>query len=232
MSEPAAPRVLPAGDGAVLLEFDSAEQVAAAHRALLARAADGVIELVPAARTILVHYDPERFDPDALGLPLQLAEAPEALEAPEAPASTADDASGRLVRLPVVYDGPDLAELSTATGLGVAEIVERHAAAEYVVAFCGFSPGFAYLTGLDPLLRLPRRATPRTRVPAGSVAIADEFAGVYPAPSPGGWHLLGRTDAALWDLERDPPALLAPGTRVRFEPVREASGATGPGERA
>jgi KipI family sensor histidine kinase inhibitor len=207
MNEGAAPRVLPAGDGAVLLEFDSAGRVAAAHRALLAQGPEGVTELVPAARTILVHFDPAVFSPEGLSLPLSGASAP-------------DDAASRLVRIPVVYDGADLAELSTATGLSVAELVERHAAPVYLAAFCGFSPGFAYLSGLDPALRLPRRSTPRTRVPAGSVAIADEFAGVYPAASPGGWHLLGRTDAVLWDLERDPPALLTPGTRVRFEPVR------------
>lgn len=189
----------------MLLEFDSAEQVTAAHRSLLRRPPPGVVELVPAARTILVHYDPEAFSPDSLAAPLAEADA-----APE-PAAAA-----RLVTVPVVYDGPDLEELGARTGLSVAEIVERHVAPEYVVAFCGFAPGFAYLTGLDPLLRLPRRATPRTRVPAGAVAIADEFAGVYPSASPGGWHLLGRTDAVLWDLDRDPPALLAPGTRVRF----------------
>jgi KipI family sensor histidine kinase inhibitor len=200
-----APRILRAGDAAVLLEFESAEQVTAAHRSLVRQPPVGVVELVPAARTILVHYDPASFSPDDLAAPLAEAET-----APEAASVT------RLVTIPVVYDGPDLEELSATTGLSVAEIVQRHAAPEYVVAFCGFSPGFAYLTGLDPLLRRPRRATPRTRVPAGSVAIADEFAGVYPSASPGGWHLLGRTDAVLWNLDRDPPALLAPGTRVRF----------------
>ncbi|HEX4790738.1 MAG TPA: allophanate hydrolase subunit 1 [Actinospica sp.] len=221
------PRVLPAGDRAVLLEFDSAQQVAAAHELLTARAAPGVLELVPAARTILVHYDPASFSLDGLALrppaaavpvPVPAAAAAAAADAGEAAAGPGFD----LVTIPVVYDGPDLADLSARTGLSVAEIVERHAAPVYVVAFCGFSPGFGYLTGLDPLLRLPRRSAPRTRVPAGSVAIADEFAGVYPAASPGGWHLLGRTDARLWDLERDPPALLAPGTRVRFEAVDPA----------
>lgn len=209
MSGAPAPRVLPAGDAAVLLEFDSAEQVTAAHRALRQRPVEGVVELVPAARTILVHYDPATFTSDSLTAPLAEAQA-----APERAA-----ADRELITLPVFYDGPDLEEVSAAAGLSVAEVVERHAAPEYVVAFCGFAPGFAYLTGLDPLLRLPRRATPRTRVPAGSVAIAGEFAGVYPSASPGGWHLLGRTDAVLWDLDREPPALLAPGTRVRFEPT-------------
>jgi KipI family sensor histidine kinase inhibitor len=102
------------------------------------------------------------------------------------------------------------------TGLSAAEIVERHSRALYTVALCGFSPGFAYLVGGDPRLRVPRRETPRTAVPAGSVAIADRYTGVYPRPLPGGWRLIGRTDAALWRLDRDPPSLLAPGARVRF----------------
>lgn len=216
MSDALAPRLLPAGDAAVLLEFDSAEQVEAAHRFLTRQPAEGVIELVPAARTILVHYDPATFAPERLADALSAADSAADSDGPAQPGDS------RLVTVPVVYDGPDLEELSATTGLSVAEIIERHAAPAYVVAFCGFSPGFAYLTGLDPLLRLPRRATPRTRVPAGSVAIADEFAGVYPAAGPGGWHLLGRTDAVLWDLERDPPALLAPGVLVRFAPVAAA----------
>ena len=102
--------------------------------------------------------------------------------------------------------------------MAVDAVVAAHAAATYTVAFCGFAPGFAYLTGLPAALRLPRRATPRPRVPAGSVAIAGELSAVYPTASPGGWHLLGRTDVALFDVDRDPPALLTPGTIVRFEP--------------
>jgi KipI family sensor histidine kinase inhibitor len=121
------------------------------------------------------------------------------------------------VTIPVVYDGPDLADVASRTDLSVEEVVRRHAAGEYVVAFCGFAPGFGYLTGLDPALCLPRRTVPRTRIPAGSVAVADRFTSVYPSNSPGGWHLLGRTATVMWDLERQPPALLAPGTRVRFE---------------
>jgi KipI family sensor histidine kinase inhibitor len=224
----AAARVLPAGDGAVLLEFDSAQQVEAARRSLLSQPPEGVLELVPAARTILVHYDPAVLSPDRLAVPLAAGEAP----APAAPTAAAAPAAldsqpppaldSPLVTVPVVYDGADLEELSGSTGLSVAEVVERHAAPVYLVAFCGFSHGFGYLTGLDPVLRLPRRAAPRTRVPAGSVAIADEYAGVYPTAGPGGWHLLGRTDAVLWDVERDPPALFAPGTRVRFAPVDAA----------
>lgn len=214
--------MLPAGDEAVLLEYASAEEVEAAHRGLTAAAPAGVVELVPAARTLLVAYDPAVTTPEAIAAAARRTAAQGA--AATEPALVAAAAS-ETVRIPVRYDGPDLEELSTLTGLPAAELVRRHAAPEYVVAFCGFAPGFAYLTGLDPVLRRPRRASPRTRVPAGSVAVADEFTGVYPAPSPGGWHLLGRTDAVLWDVRRDPPALLAPGTRVRFEDVGGAGAA-------
>ena len=116
----------------------------------------------------------------------------------------------------MVYDGEDLPDVARTTGLGQREVVERHLRAEYVVAFCGFAPGFAYLSGGDPALRVSRRNSPRTRVPAGSVGLADEFTGVYPRQMPGGWQLIARTDVVLWDLDRDPPALLPPGTRVRF----------------
>jgi KipI family sensor histidine kinase inhibitor len=210
------PRVLPAGDGAALLEFDTADEVAAAHRSLSALESEGIVELVPAARTILVIYDATPASPEKFADAAWRAEPVEAAASLE-PTETPDE-----VHIPVTYDGPDLPALAQMTGLSVAEIVERHAAPLYVVAFCGFAPGFAYLNGLDPLLRLARRDTPRTRVPAGSVAVADEFTGVYPNASPGGWHLLGRTDAVLWDVDRDPPALLAPGTRVRFRPVGAA----------
>jgi KipI family sensor histidine kinase inhibitor len=123
-----------------------------------------------------------------------------------------------VLELAVYYDGADLAAVADRSGLTSAEVVRRHADREYVVLFCGFSPGFGYLTGLDEQLKLPRLGTPRTSVPAGSVAIADEFTGIYPRASPGGWHLLGHTEASLFDVQRDPPALLTPGRRVRFVP--------------
>jgi KipI family sensor histidine kinase inhibitor len=120
------------------------------------------------------------------------------------------------VSIPVTYDGEDLTTVATLTGLSVAEVIDRHTSGVYEVAFVGFAPGFAYLTGLDPTLHVPRLATPRTRVPEGSVAIAGPYAAVYPTPSPGGWNLLGRTAIPVFDPRREPPALLAPGTRVRF----------------
>jgi KipI family sensor histidine kinase inhibitor len=125
----------------------------------------------------------------------------------------------RIVDVPVIYDGPDLDEVAKLTRMRADEVVARHQAATYTVAFLGFSPGFAYLLGLDPALYVPRRSTPRPSVAAGSVAIAGELAGVYPRATPGGWRLLGRTRLAVWDLSRDPPALFAPGDHVRFRAV-------------
>jgi KipI family sensor histidine kinase inhibitor len=118
--------------------------------------------------------------------------------------------------LPVRYDGADLDSVARECGLTVPEVIRRHCEPEYTVQFCGFAPGFGYLSGLDPALRLPRLASPRPAVPAGSVAIAGEFTGVYPRSSPGGWLLLGHTDAVLFDLDRQPPALLRPGVSVRL----------------
>lgn len=198
--------MLPVGWGAVLVELGSAAEVRAAYGRLVAlRAAGelpGVAELVPAARTVLVEGD---------DLP-DLAELLSGLEAEPEPAAAGT------VEIPVAYDGPDLAEVAELAGLDQDEVVRRHAAADYTVAFCGFAPGFGYLSGLPAELQVPRRATPRPAVDAGSVGIAGEFAGIYPRRSPGGWQLLGRTDAVLWDPDRDPPALLAPGTKVRFVP--------------
>jgi KipI family sensor histidine kinase inhibitor len=135
-------------------------------------------------------------------------------------AAPADGPAGepRTVVLPARYDGPDLADVARATGLRTDEVVERHASATYRVQMVGFLPGFAYLGPLPEELRLPRRATPRVRIPAGSIAVADAFTAVYPSASPGGWHLIGSVDLPLLDLERDPPTLLRTGDLVRFEP--------------
>ena len=197
-------RVRRCGDRALLLDVDDASGIT---RALRAVPVPGVLELVPGAATVLVTHGP---DADVTALALALA----AVE-PLPP----DPTTAPTVRIDVVYDGDDLHDVATMTGLSVADVVARHQAAEYEVAFCGFAPGFAYLRGLDPALVVPRLATPRTRVPAGSVAVADTWSAAYPRESPGGWRLLGRTDAVLWDLGRPAPALLAPGTRVRFTAV-------------
>jgi KipI family sensor histidine kinase inhibitor len=199
--------VLPYGDAAVLVEPEEPTGVLALRGT--AAALDGVLEVVPAARTLLVRFDPRATNAAVLRAALAHADAAKGTE---------PRAAGPTVELPVRYDGADLDATAAEIGCDVASLVARHAAAEYTVAFCGFSPGFAYLTGLEPGLQVPRLASPRTSVPAGSVAIAGEYTGVYPRSSPGGWRLLGRTDAALWDLRRTPPALLAPDVRVRFVP--------------
>jgi KipI family sensor histidine kinase inhibitor len=116
----------------------------------------------------------------------------------------------------VDYSGPDLADVATFTGMSVEEIISTHTNQVWTVGFCGFAPGFAYLRGQNERLRVPRRASPRTRVPAGAVGLAGEWSGIYPREGPGGWQLIGRTELTLWDLRRDPPALLRPGVTVRF----------------
>jgi KipI family sensor histidine kinase inhibitor len=198
-------RVLRYGREALLVELADLGEVLGLHRALTETPPPGVRELVPAARTLLVTYDPRETSHD------RVADALVRIDVTAAPAG-----GGELVEIPATYDGPDLADVAERTGLTVDEVVRRHTAAEYTVAFAGFAPGFAYLTGGDPALRVPRRSTPRTAVPAGAVGLAGEYTGVYPRQSPGGWQLVGHTDAPLWDAERDPPALLVPGARVRF----------------
>lgn len=201
------------GESALLIETD---EVLGWYAALTARPLPGVVDLVPAATTLLVRYE-STVDFESMVSYLTAVR-------PESAAVTEGDP----LTIPVRYDGADLADVAAATGLSEDDVVAVHAAAEYTVAFTGFAPGFGYLTGLDDRLRLPRRESPRTRVPAGAVAVAGEFTGVYPRPSPGGWHLLGHTTAPLWDPSRETPALLRPGLRVRFEPVSSLPAAPTP----
>jgi len=196
-------RVLPCGPSAVLAEYESLAEVLAVYEALRLADVPGVDQIVPAARTVLVEFhDVDRGRLEALLVPTDLAPS----------------VHGPLVEIPVVYDGEDLAEVAAATGMSRDEVVELHSSAEYWAAFLGFTPGWAYLVGLPAALQLPRRTTPRTAVPAGSVAIANEFTGVYPTASPGGWHLLGHTSVPMFDVDRDKPAFVAAGDRVRFVP--------------
>ncbi|MEU1464514.1 allophanate hydrolase subunit 1 [Streptomyces sp. NPDC005727] len=202
---------LPVGDDALLVEVASGAQAQALHAELLRRRAEGsltVREIVPAARTVLL---------DGLADPARLASELASSEAPASPAHT-----GEPVGLPVRYDGPDLAEVAAHWRVPVSEVARIHADTGFTVAFCGFAPGFGYLTGLPARYDVPRRATPRTAVPAGAVALAGPYTGVYPRSSPGGWQLIGTTEAVLWDHARVPAALLSPGTRVRFIPVGDA----------
>lgn len=199
--------MLPYGDRALLVEVDGAGEVDAVRRALAAAPLPGQRELVPAARTVLVVLDRAPTDLDRATLRrLPVTD-------------TGADAAGLPVVLPVVFDGPDLTEVAALVGREVPALVAALTAVELTVAFSGFAPGFGYLTGLPQELHVPRRATPRTRVPAGAVALAGPYAGVYPRSSPGGWQLVGRTDVVLFDADRDPPALLVPGARVRFREV-------------
>jgi KipI family sensor histidine kinase inhibitor len=193
----------PAGDLALLLELadnEAANRVAARVRQDL----NGVVDVVPGHCTVLVTF----AGPPDRGAVLAVAEA--ALRDEHA------DLRPRELVLAVRYDGPDLAEVAELLSLSPEEVVARHCAASYTAGFIGFAPGFAYLLGGDERLQVPRRAAPRTRVPGGTVAIAGVYSGVYPRESPGGWRLLGRTDAVLFDPAREPPALLAAGDLVRF----------------
>ena len=194
-------RVRRAGDAALLIETEAPHRLNAAVRDL---ARPEVIDVVPGAETVLVTARPGT-DLGRLGAILGDVTLPETHET-----------GGEPLRVPVVYDGADLDEVASLTGLSREEVVERHTGAEYVVAYLGFSPGFGYLTGLDERLHVPRRDSPRTAVPAGSVAIAGPYGAIYPSSSPGGWRLLGRTALSLWDPGREPPSLLRPGTQVRF----------------
>ncbi|HSN18897.1 MAG TPA: allophanate hydrolase subunit 1 [Gammaproteobacteria bacterium] len=198
----------PMGEAALLVDTASPAHAQALRHALLASAMPGLRELVPGQASLLIVIDPA-----ALGLD-ELAQRVTTLTA------EARAAAPRHHEFITQYSGEDLTAVARLSGMEPVEVVRRHAATSYEVAFLGFAPGFAYLTGLDPALRLPRRAEPRTRVPAGSVAIADEFTGIYPQASPGGWHILGGCDVRLFDTSLTQPALLSPGDQVRFTVAR------------
>ncbi|GAB3456376.1 5-oxoprolinase/urea amidolyase family protein [Kineococcus endophyticus] len=201
-------RFLPASDTAVVVELSDLDETTRLFTALLAADLPGVREVVPAARTILLVLDPRATSPADVVDRVRAVEPSKELVA-----------SGRSVTLDVRYDGQDLDEVAGLLGCSGEELVRRHQAATWTVAFTGYAPGFGYLVGDDPLFDVPRRSSPRTRIPAGSVGLAGTFSGVYPRESPGGWQLIGRTDAVMWDIDRDPPALFGPGTTVRFQQV-------------
>ncbi|MFC4243438.1 allophanate hydrolase subunit 1 [Gryllotalpicola reticulitermitis] len=208
-------RVLPAGERAVLAEFDSLREVGERRAVVAERPITGVVEIVGGARTLLLRFDPTMTDAGAVARAIS-ALAPPAAAADATPTTASAVPGHGIVDVPVIYDGDDLAAVAELTGLGIAGVVREHTARVWTSAFCGFAPGFSYLSSDGPSLDVPRRATPRTAVPAGAVALAGEFSAVYPRRSPGGWQLIGRTSAAMWDVQRTPPALLPPGTRVRF----------------
>jgi KipI family sensor histidine kinase inhibitor len=199
--------LLPCGDAAFLIEVGTLDQVLGLRSAIAddvdGGRLEGVIDIVPAARTILVRCHPAAAASVARHI-RGLTPASRTLPA------------GAEVRIEVRYDGADLGAVATHCGLDPSRVIRLHTEATWTVAFTGFAPGFAYLVSDDDRLHVPRRPEPRTRVPAGSVGLAGEFSGVYPRASPGGWQLIGRTTAELWRPERRPAALLTPGTRVRF----------------
>ncbi|NLP84410.1 5-oxoprolinase/urea amidolyase family protein [Microbacterium sp. CFH 90308] len=204
----------PMGERALLLEVASLEEVLAVRAALEASRPDGVIDIVPAARTVLV-----RVDPRVLAVPAARSWAT-AAAAHAGPTAAADQP---IVELDIVYDGADLAETAALLGVSADELVRRHAAAEWTVAFTGFAPGFGYLVSPEWPFDVPRLSSPRTRVPAGAVGLAGAFTGAYPRETPGGWRLIGTTGTRLFDPDAAVPALLAPGTRVRFSSRRDES---------
>jgi KipI family sensor histidine kinase inhibitor len=195
--------VLPFGDTGLLIEVDGLPEVLALADAVRAAPPAGVLDIVPAARTVLLTFPP-RTDLGAVRR--------EVLALTVEPGSSPPD--GKTIEISVIYDGPDLDEVGRLTGLDAAEVVKAHTGTPWRVAFGGFAPGFAYLAGGDPRLDVERRSEPRTSVPAGAVGLAGEFSGIYPRASPGGWQLIGHTDAVLWDVDNG--ALLEPGGIVRF----------------
>jgi len=196
------------GREALLAEVDDLDAALDLYAALRTAALPGVVDLVPAARTVLIRLDP------AVTSPAEVEKATAGLHV------TGQRRAGTsTVEIPVRYDGPDLAEVAERTGLSPDEVVALHTGSRWTVAFAGFVPGFGYLTGGDPRLDVPRRDSPRTRIPAGSVGLAGRFSGVYPSDSPGGWQLIGSTTARMWDLDRPEPALLVPGVEVIFKAV-------------
>jgi inhibitor of KinA len=216
---PQAPRLLPAGDSAIVVEYGEEidvqvnSKVRLLHQAMRARARAGIAETVPTYRSLMVHYDP-------LVLPREAVERLILATAEELPDGVAETI--RTVELPVLYGGaagPDLEDVAALAGLSAQSVVDLHASGDYRVYMLGFMPGFAYLGGLPPRIATPRLSTPRTLVQAGSVGIAGAQTGIYPTESPGGWRLIGRTPVRLFDPRQSPPTLVEAGDRIRFVPV-------------
>jgi inhibitor of KinA len=217
----AVPRFLPSGDTALVVEFgDRVDQalsglVLALARRLEEAAIPGIVELVPTFRSLMVHYDPVRLS--QAELKRRLAPLLDRLEAA--------GSLGRRWRIPACYDeslGLDLADVAGRMGLTRSQVIERHSATLFHVYMMGFLPGLPYLGGLPPEFGLPRRENPRIKVPRGSVAVAMSMTVIYPLESPGGWHILAQTPVPMWDMAKEPPALLAAGDKVMFEPIPRA----------
>ena len=199
-------RFRPAGPGALLVEVDSLAQVRALHaRIERERAggwAPGLVDVIPAARTVLLDgvADPAALTADIRSWSIE----------------PCPPAAGQVVEIECRYDGPDLSDVARQWGVPPEQVADVHSGLAHQVAFCGFAPGFPYIAGLGGGREVTRRDRPRAALPAGSVALGDEYTGIYPRTSPGGWQIIGHTDAVMWDPGRDPAALLRPGDRVRF----------------
>jgi KipI family sensor histidine kinase inhibitor len=204
--------LLTCGEHAVLVEVGGLDQVVSFERAVREAVTAGtpgftdVVDIIPAATTVLV----------VVGGKAGVVALGQALATLPAAAAGEVTRGDQVVEIPVRYDGADLADVAELTGLSIEEVIAAHTGTDWRVAFGGFAPGFAYLSWGDPRLAVPRRKEPRTAVPPGAVALAGEFSAIYPRSSPGGWQLIGRTDVVVFDIERDPPALLQPGAVVRF----------------
>ena len=213
-------RINRCGESAVLADFDTLAAVGG-YRALLERwPIDGVGEIVSGALTLLIRFQPSIISESRLFAALMEPRGDGANTFPSGANQAATSSPPVVVAIPVWYDGADLEEVGALTGLGVAGVIREHTAQIWTSAFCGFSPGFSYLVGGSPALTVPRRSTSRSAVPAGAVALAGEFSAVYPRRSPGGWQLIGRTDAAMWSLDRSIPALAPAGTRIQFVAIQ------------
>ncbi len=209
------PSIRAYGREALLVEVADVPAMVSAREQVTAAGLAGVTDVLPGARSVLVRFDRDRVSGSRLAAELRrvLGESSPQQDRAEVPVP-------RVVS--VVYDGPDLEHVADVSGLTPAEVVSRHLAGSYVVAFLGFAPGFYFLAGTDPALSMRRRPSPRTDVARGAVALGGEFTGIYPRRSPGGWQIIGHTADALWHHDRFPAARLAPGTPVRFEPVAPA----------
>jgi len=221
-------RIDPVGDRCLMIEFGQRvdlkinAKVHALANHLLEHPIPGVIDLVPAFTTVAIHYEPQRLAKAALAGESAYAALARMLSQILARGTNITETATRTIEIPVCYDeefGPDLAQIADTHGLSINEVIRIHTACEHTVYMLGFAPGFAYMGGLDERLAMPRRSTPRTRIPAGTVAIAREQSAVYTVESPGGWNLMGRTPLRFFDPETEPPTLLRPGDRVRFTQV-------------
>jgi inhibitor of KinA len=224
-------RIVPLGDRCLIVEFESRVDAGINRKAraladfLLRNPPAGVIDVVPAFCTVAVYYRPEQFAPAASQDPSPYHRLRARIEAVLAAGIESAEGTERVIRIPVCYGGvhgPDLPEVAAACGMTADQVVLAHVASEHVIFMLGFSPGFPYIGGLDPRLSVPRRPTPRTRIPAGTVAIARDQTAIYSFETPGGWNLIGRTPLKLFDPSGDPPCRLQPGDRIRFVPITQA----------